>query len=696
MTDRASHYTKSTECGAEKPQDQKSPDWPRDQLYGAASRSNEPQARQPSVVPSELDQRNPHFLVLRTDTIYRSEPQPESRELPVSPQRSALSEWLKANYQYPPQEGVNFNTLNALIKANPNIDSQLPEGLRREFTRLLIENAESRFNIKFRGQTPFNAALKSDGQNPSVIVQEREIDGWHAQYVGANAALACKESGNRGRVALMSGDLSMNEDYFRIIYANVDVVHTSGDKQVTYRASDLNPDAHTHIRQSRTFYTRTTGNAGRRAVLSDDPNNMPQTEQAGNNFLYGHGALIGAATVKDGQVQLSESSSLNIPTVIVLEPDPTTKVHRPDYLGRDNDEDGYNSKPIRGTSFTASRAAGWIGTIKDQNPSLDNELIKYCMISSAQPVFMRENREEAVQYVTNAAGNRFNIGAGAGLLTWENFSARVERLNDILAQKDTTNVPYSASYDGQKVGVGTPHPKGEKYQSEGVYEINVPEDFTAVTLKITGEFKDGKSGPLMLISPSGTEFPLDVSDRNSDGSYFFASIGEAWAGEHTKGKWRICTPGGIEITNLKLTIEGNKGNVIDRLNQATKRTELKPENNLNYGDRPVLTHVSQEKIYITHLGDNPTEKMEAREAQLFQDLSGILFAFRTNRGLETVPDNLAKDLESIQRILQKDGVAWNSDNDREELQTRLQHLATQIPIGRFRAAINGLLNRYSN
>ncbi|MBY0407890.1 MAG: hypothetical protein K2Q01_09380, partial [Rickettsiales bacterium] len=307
-----------------------------------------------------------------------------------------MLEWLKANARYDPPGGPTYESLNKLIIDNPDIDRRMPPAIRRDFARLLTEKAEARWNLRFRGDTPFNAAMQPSGRPATVIIQEDDVNGWHAQFVRANAALA---GGGRIGTALVRGDLSMSEDYFRILYTNADVVHTSGNVQVAFTRSQLDPRGHEHISNSRTFYTRTAGNRGRRARITDNPNDMPQLEQAGSLFLHGHGAIFGAATRQNGKVLLTEYSNVNIPTAIILEPPPETSLHVGDSLSENRDAEGFSTRPIRGTSFTAPQGAGWVGRVKAENPDLDNELIKYALIRGAEPVLARESQQEPLRYV---------------------------------------------------------------------------------------------------------------------------------------------------------------------------------------------------------------------------------------------------------------------------------------------------------
>lgn len=168
-----------------------------------------------------------------------------------------------------------------------------------------------------------------------------------------------------------------------------------------------------------------------------------------------------------------------------------------------------------GTSFGAPYAGatyrGLAATHGFEN-GLGYDALTFAMLAStdrrvqAGPPFQRE---DWVEYTTNAAGMPFHPRALSGVVNAERADALANEIRQVQEEHGLTDVPIRSRVDIEidPTNIGTRI--GEEY----VYRIAVPSDMTLSRLSLFLPQTEGAKSPITLESPSGYTITLPVADN---------------------------------------------------------------------------------------------------------------------------------------------------------------------------------------
>lgn len=501
-----------------------------------------------------------------------------------------IEEYLKENYGL---DNLDYQTLHDLVnEEGTSIINDIPDDLRSDFIELLVEKAETKWDIDFvegddLGRSEFFSQNDVDG-NTEVLVVETPGQGldYHEHFV---SAVAQYNLGEENTVKLVGTKLDNEDPYYRLIVSNMSVLQNSEGCQGGLRQYDISEEMNPNLVASETLYIIGAGNEGkgntedpyyfRHRIDEGNINNLLQHQTLNAVTYHGDVIHVGAATRgENGEILLSGYSSVNCPDFCALEP--ISSFHRglslSDILsGR---TETLRSGEQEGTSFTSPAVAGIAGKIKKENPEFSNQLVIYLLKVSSDPILTREGQENDLRYTFNSVGNLMNVGAGAGIINPEKLAQNIGLAQDLL-----NNYPcevYEQNFVPNFEG-GNPSREGEN-----LYSFAVEDQANLVSLKITGSSDYKGPFPATIISPNGTEFPITISMNDQNGLFF--SVSSAWAGEEVAGEWKLSTPDNIELSDLNIKFEGVRGELINEINKSKPEVYLPEANTINYQNRDNL------------------------------------------------------------------------------------------------------------
>ncbi len=224
---------------------------------------------------------------------------------------------------------------------------------------------------------------------------------------------------------------------------------------------------------------------------------------------------------------------------------------------------------ITGTSVAAPYCGGVLAALNHRYGAyLTREQILFAVIATCIPITKVKASEphtpqsKSITYQRNAAGLNYNAEySGFGLIDPHRADHILSHMVELTQkQPNAITVPIEV-----RVKFNIKNQPNMKPDKNGLYhyELTMPEGYA---LKTTLEVDFKKHyGSITVRSPSGTEFPMILSQSPKKDSRFGLSTSHAWAGEKLDGNWLVSST--EPINDLRLVQHHfQNGDIVHQLN----------------------------------------------------------------------------------------------------------------------------------